>query len=349
MSLSCRAVIAALMMMIVCGCGASAASAPSVEPAGAGAQLAWDQLAPQRSDVLKRLAEPILACIQRTDSGHPAFHGCVDWHSAVHATYALLAVARITGQPEYRDAALRASGQPIALAAEVAQIRDGSLGDERPYGFAWALILDVEADRSSVTSFHELGVAARDQLAGLLSGVPARRGMDEGAQDSYGSLSWATYALHAWAVHFGDRPGQEIAEAAAGALLLDETVARHCRPEVTTAEREFFSPCYLDFLLAAELGRTGEALSQAREVVLATRPLPGSAMRNPHTAGLNFSRAWGVYGAWRLLRDPRLLDVWAELVSAHLAMPGYWRSDYWHHAHWVAQFGVFAIAATFDP
>ena len=67
-----------------------------------------------------------------------------------------------------------------------------------------------------------------------------------------------------------------------------------------------------------------------------------------HAAGLNFSRARGVYAAWRTTRQPRLLDTWTQLVTAHLAMEDRWRTDYERYGHWVAQFGIFALAATFD-
>ena len=35
--------------------------------------------------------------VLRHDTIHPAFHGCIDWHSACHATWALLAARGLTG------------------------------------------------------------------------------------------------------------------------------------------------------------------------------------------------------------------------------------------------------------
>ncbi len=39
--------------------------------------------------------------ILRHDTAHPAFHGCIDWHSACHAAWALLAHRRLTGDARY--------------------------------------------------------------------------------------------------------------------------------------------------------------------------------------------------------------------------------------------------------
>ena len=41
-------------------------------------------------------------------------------------------------------------------------------------------------------------------------------------------------------------------------------------------------------------------------------------------------------------------ERFASLVLGHAAMPQRWRDDYDRYAHWVPQFGVFAIAETFD-
>lgn len=44
---------------------------------------------------LERAGETIAAAIGRRDTDHAIFHGCYDWHSAVHG-WALLRIARVT-------------------------------------------------------------------------------------------------------------------------------------------------------------------------------------------------------------------------------------------------------------
>ena len=53
------------------------------------------------AQVAQRLAVPVVACVVRPDTHSPAFHGCVDWHSAVHGNYALRVATRLTGDPRF--------------------------------------------------------------------------------------------------------------------------------------------------------------------------------------------------------------------------------------------------------
>src|SRR5690606_33560395 len=78
----------------------------------------WQAFVDQRETWLYALSEPILACVGNRDTGHPAFHGCIDWHSAVHATWALHAIYRMTGEPSYLAAA-NAVLDPAGVAGEL--------------------------------------------------------------------------------------------------------------------------------------------------------------------------------------------------------------------------------------
>ena len=68
-------------------------------------------------------------------------------------------------------------------------------------------------------------------------------------------------------------------------------------------------------------------------------PIPGAF----HVAGLNFSRAWGLWALWEASGDTHYRDLYVEHVWRHVAQPSYWAEDYWAHSHWIAQFGVHAI------
>lgn len=77
---------------------------------------------------------------------HPAFHGCYDWHSAVHMHWALVRLLRRV--PENMDASearrvLAEHLTPGNLAAELAYL-DADATWERPYGWGWALTLAAE-------------------------------------------------------------------------------------------------------------------------------------------------------------------------------------------------------------
>lgn len=324
--------------------GSTRPTAPLAAATPAG-PATWDAFAGQRVPALRRLAEPILTCIARRDTARPAFHGCVDWHSAVHATYALLAIGRITGDTGYRDAAVRALGGPQALAAEADAVRAGDLSEEEPYGFAWALVLDVEADRAGIALTHGVGSAARDRLVEYLAGLgDSPRLYRAAAQPDYANVTWPTYALLRWAHRFGDDAAARAADRTAALLLSERGRAAAC---AGVDETGFLPPCHLLPLLASALDRPSTDLLAALPPLVDTAPL-GAHLPAVHSAGLTFSRSWGVYAAYRLSGDPALRDTWARLVADQLAREDQWRHGYDTYAHWVAQFGVFSIAATFD-
>src|SRR5262249_32557465 len=63
----------------------------------------------ERVAMLNALSRPIEDCLPRYGTGaqginadSPMFHGCWDWHSAVHAAYALYSIYRHTGDASYR-------------------------------------------------------------------------------------------------------------------------------------------------------------------------------------------------------------------------------------------------------
>ena len=51
------------------------------------------------------LAITVAQGVQRQDTAHPAFCGCIDWHSCVHGVYALLTTSRLTDDPQWSETA----------------------------------------------------------------------------------------------------------------------------------------------------------------------------------------------------------------------------------------------------
>ena len=77
---------------------------------------------------------------------HPVFHGCFDWHSAVHSHWLLVRVLRVLGGTDLADrsqALLERQFDAEALRAEADHLcRNPAF--ERPYGLAWVLALSHE-------------------------------------------------------------------------------------------------------------------------------------------------------------------------------------------------------------
>jgi Protein of unknown function (DUF2891) len=316
----------------------------------------WDTFVAGRDDLLRTFATVIATSVTRFDTGHPAFHGCFDWHSAVHGTYALLAASRLTGDSSFAETALAQTG-PVAVAAEVAALAGGQLDHEIPYGLAWLLILDAEAARSDVEVFGALATSARDRLVAHLDGLAGDGTLTAAAADEeYPNAIWPTIALRRWGLALGDASAVDTADRAAGPILRaffgggegGGGEGGGGEPAAPMAGRGFFSPVHMAVLLAADVGGGANVAE-----VLAGAGFPAdvlTAAQEPtvHSAGLNFSRAWGLYGAWRMTGEPRWRDAMARLIRGHAVRPERWHDDYARYAHWVPQFGVFAVAETVD-
>jgi len=86
--------------------------------------------------------------VRRPRELHPAFYGCLDWHSAVHGHWLLVRLLRtVPGLPEAAAirAALDANLTAANIAAEVAYFAAPNRGSyERTYGWAWLLQLAAE-------------------------------------------------------------------------------------------------------------------------------------------------------------------------------------------------------------
>lgn len=309
----------------------------------------WQDFLAKREGWLHALAEPVLACVVEQDTSHPAFHGCIDWHSAVHGTYALHALYRMTGEPLYLDAADTVL-DPEGVAAELADMqRDALPPIELLYGRAWFLLLARE--RELAGAGEELRPHAEliaDQLEATLAGQsPAQLGSWLVADD-YLSASWALLNLWRWAVHVGDTARVEWIEM----LVADVAMGVDC-PLVDEVgfEDDFFPPClHRAMLVLTVLPSDSTANWLATELPGPGEfPLEPLCMPSPaHTAGLNFSRAWGLWALWQGSQDPIYRDLYVEHVFRHVEQPEYWADDYYAHSHWIAQFGIHAISLSWE-
>ena len=140
----------ALPIALACGLllpGSAAAAPLTAEQATKFARLALDGIAKEYphkpADVLNGDAD-----VLPPRQVHPAFHGCYDWHSAVHGHWMLVRILRrfpgLGIEGEIR-AALGANLTAENLEAEARFFsRPGAKSFERPYGWAWLLKLAEE-------------------------------------------------------------------------------------------------------------------------------------------------------------------------------------------------------------
>lgn len=291
----------------------------------------------QHLEALARLAEPIAECIGQPDTNSPAFHGCYDWHSAVHANLAVRIIARLAGQPGYRLSADEIASTDN-IAAEHALLDDGLLEEELPYGYAWLLLLDLEAGRADI---HAMAV---DAAAAVRAWLGSRLDSSLNVTASrYTSSTFPAYALHRWYSGFEPAQASQFAQQAAPRLLAQREAACSAEPR----RPGFLDPCASLLLALSQMaadGGVGDAAIAEMARVVAARPIVRAATLSAiFEAGLNFTRAWALYAAADVTGDATLVARADRLFGAQLAQPEIWREGYADYSHWVAQFGVYAL------
>jgi hypothetical protein len=287
---------------------------------------------------------------------HPVFYGSFDWHSCVHGYWML---ARLLG----RHPGMAAAEQIRALfdtqlteekiAGERAYLaRPESRGFERPYGWAWLLMLQAELARHEDAGWAEILTPLAQDFAGRFrtwlpkATYPIRTG---------------THSSTAFALALAEEYARNQDPALAGLLRVTARAwygaDADCQAWEPSGE-DFLSPalmeaeCMRRLLPTAEfpawLARFLPRLDQGEPAAL-FRPAMVSDRtdgRIVHLDGLNLSRAW----CWRsLARSWPVEDgqrAAAEAVAeAHLAaaLP-HVAGDYMGE-HWLASFAVLALDA----
>lgn len=287
---------------------------------------------------LRRLSDPILDCIERTDTEWPVFNGCIDWHSAAHAVFALNVIHLHAEDADLRarvEEALSRTLNDDSLAEELHLLSTGQLDSrERPYGFAWLLWADTARDQAfGDDDLHELAVEAAERLSNWLFTEAGEREM---LSSRYDSATWAALSLHRWFVHFGESAEADVIARLMASRVDDELVDAACSQVELSG---FFSACHMLVFMMTDLG-----IEVPDSVIdrLLRQPVHYSGdLGTAHGAGLNFSRSWALWAVSS--GDCGQHEAFAkasQFVVEHLRQPGSWRDDYRAHAHWVPQFGV---------
>lgn len=307
----------------------------------------WETFRASRLDYLSALAVPIADGITRRDTTHPAFCGCIDWHSCVHGHYALCTLSRLTGESGWSDLA-DSLLSPEKLEQELVCIRNGELNEELPYGYAW--FLKLAQDRQRFFQKDDLQPIAGELARRLAQWLFSLSGDDivtRVRNRAYGNVSWAVLNLWEWA-QWNQEP--ELIDALSvftrEQLLPLDRVLPPSRDHLTD---EFF-PAALQrtraILAILPRHESNAWLSAYLAEDLRLEPVLHPAF--PHSAGLNFSRCWGLWELFQYTKDPVYRDQYVRHFVTHVNHPEYWRDDYKKYGHWVAQFGVYALALSID-
>jgi Protein of unknown function (DUF2891) len=298
--------------------------------------------------------------VQSPRALHPAFYGSFDWHSCVHGFWLLAKLVRL--YPDLpRAAAIRALFNAQLTAANIAGElrylqRPLQNSFERPYGWAWLLMLASELARHrtpEAAAWFEallplaLTLAARLKKYLLQLPYPIRAG-------THANTAFAAALAVDYAQVCGDPELLQIVCSRTRDFFGGDEDARGFEP----SGNDFHSPILIEVeCMRHALGKEDFLawlerflpMLQARKPKVLFEPVGVSDRSDPqmvHLDGLNFSRAW----CWRALShalpadDPRRAMA-LETADAHIAasLP-YIATDY-AGEHWLATFATLALTA----
>jgi hypothetical protein len=295
-----------------------------------------------RSEIARELVEPIRASVARRDTRHSAFHGCVDWHSAVHGAWALAAYARMTGESAC-DAILEETLRPEKIAAERALLRLRP-AFEMPYGRAWFLRLARE--HALLTGSSVLQPMADEVLGSMLACYRGRA--PDPWRGSYGSDSWALINM----LDYATWSGNGAAEAAIRGLVEANFIDHGGGCDYAVEAGQFMAVATnWAWLVSKLLPRDHFTVWEREFFARAGLPRPVARPANWHHHGLNFSRAWGLWALHAASTTGDARDTYLAAYVSHFRAtydtPARWRGSYRGVAHWVPQFGILALQPLF--
>ena len=286
---------------------------------------------------------------------HPIFFGSFDWHSCVHGWWLLLRLAHRF--PDHARAAetralAAASFTPEKVAAERAYLaRPESRGFERPYGWAWLLMLHAELAGAGNPLAPVLEPLARDFAALFHAHLPRltypiRTG-------AHGSTGFALVLAAQWA-RAHDPALMALMAARAQAWFGQDRRAQAWEPDGDA----FLSPTLMEALAMASLLSAPAFRRWLRAFLPAAKAAQPTSLFTPatvsdrsdgkiaHLDGLNLSRAWAFRRLAAALgpRDPAA-PVLRTAADAHLAAALPHIAGDYAGEHWLATFALLALEA----
>jgi hypothetical protein len=289
---------------------------------------------------------------------HPMFFGSFDWHSCVHSHWLLARILRRAPQGSHAAAIIahfEGTFTPAKVDGELAFLaRPMTGGFERPYGWAWLLMLQAELAR------HE-SAEGRSWAAALtpLAHAFAQRFMLWLPKADY-PVRAGVHSNTAFALALALEYAQIVGDADLEAQIIGKAIAwygadRACQAWEPSGD-DFLSPA----LIEAELMRRVMPAADFR--VWFAGFLPRAAAGEPatlfaparvsdradgkiaHLDGLNLSRAWCWRGIARALGDEDPTSTAAhEAAMRHLGASLPHVSGDYMGEHWLASFALLAL------
>ena len=285
---------------------------------------------------------------------HPAFYGCFDWHSSVHGHWSL--VSLLKQYPSLNQAAtirnkLIENISEKNIMAEVDYFKwTGNKSFERTYGWAWILKLAEELHTWNDPLGRDLAANLRPLTEYIVASYveflpklnyPIRVG--EHSNTAFGlSLAWD------YAVVLNN---QELKEAISSCVDRFYSQDAECPITWEPSGFDFLSPCLEEANLVRKiypqdkfkkwLNNFLPQLSHPQFELEPGRVSDRTDGKLVHLDGLNFSRAWCLYGIAETLPEyAHLKGVASEHIT--YSLPNIIDENY-SGTHWLGSFALYAL------
>jgi hypothetical protein len=285
---------------------------------------------------------------------HPAFYGCFDWHSSVHGHWSLVKLLKEYPRLEKADTIrlrLRENITKEHIQTEVAFFRDEhNQSFERTYGWAWLLKLAEELHtwddplaRKLEKNLQPLTNLIVQRYLEFLPKLMYPIRVGEHTNTAFGlTFAW-DYALT-----LGHEELKTAIESRARDFYLDD---RNCPLSWEPSGFDFLSPCLEEIDLMRKVLNKQEFdawmeyfLPRLKDKDFDLKPGIVSDRTDGklvHLDGLNFSRAWVLYGLARQYPEYRHLIPIANEHIKH-SLPNL-VGDSYEGGHWLGSFALYAL------
>ena len=286
---------------------------------------------------------------------HPAFYGCFDWHSSVHAHWSLVRLLKEFPKLDKANdikVALQQSLSKENIDAEVSYFRGEHNADyERTYGWAWLLKLDEELR----TWDSDLGVELSKNMQPL-TGIIVDRFSDFLPKLNYpirvGEHTNTAFALsfaHDYAVTANNENFLSIIEKRAKDYYLKDD---NCPMSWEPSGFDFLSPCLEEVdIMRKVLPKAAfdlwiqDFMPDLKNKDFALEPGEVSDRTDGklvHLDGLNFSRAWVMYGLTN--QYPEIYGHLKKVADQHVSRSfNNLTGDSYEGGHWLGSFAIYAL------
>ena len=285
---------------------------------------------------------------------HPAFYGCFDWHSSVHGHWSLVKLLKEYPGLEQADTIrlkLRENITKEHIQTEAAFFRDEhNQSFERTYGWAWLLKLTEELHtwddplaRQLEKNLQPLTNLIVQRYLEFLPKLMYPIRVGEHTNTAFGlSFAW-DYALT-----LGHEELKTAIKSRARDFYLND---RNCPLSWEPSGFDFLSPCLEEIDLMRKVLNKQEFdswmeyfLPQLKDKDFDLKPGIVSDRTDGklvHLDGLNFSRAWVLYGLARQYAEYRHLIPIANEHIKH-SLPNL-VGDSYEGGHWLGSFALYAL------